>query len=210
MQGLIALRLERQAALGIEGEAAMPLTEAEAKALGRSFDSGKYDAVEQAVPELGALYGDHAPAVLTQALQASRAREKEQMAVYAERLFGRITPVQTAPAMDRAAEGDAQRNAFEARPEPARPGGATAARRDRRNGAAEPAPAPSVMPNGPQIRHLIENPDLASAFDAKFGEGTSAQYLANPQPVRADGARFVDGGWLTVGPDGSETWEPAR
>jgi len=43
---------------------------------------------------------------------------------------------------------------------------------------ATPKPAPTALkPNQQQIDHLVANPKLAAAFDAKFGEGASAQYL---------------------------------
>jgi hypothetical protein len=179
---LVRARLEAQSALEIPELAQQPLTLEEATNLARAVKSGDASAQAAAMNDLvgqvQAAYGSHADAVLRQVLEV-RGIDRD-LAQYGAALFSKLSK------QERPERGE-QRQA--------------GVRRE--TGAAEASfgervdPSTDPIPSHRAIQLLLNQPELASEFDQKFGEGAAARILdARPaDPYRRQvegGVEFVD------------------
>lgn len=184
-QRWVSVRLSTQAALGIPPGARQPLTSAEALALAapltRAAPGQEFNAFKALSADLSKRYGQFAPDVARQILMVQNVDDDTARAG--------IT------FMDKLRRGD--------------PAALAASRVDlaREAGAADKAmapPAPTVLRQpitGADIDMLQTHPNLAGAFDEKFGTGTAQFYLAQPKRQKAPGT-------TTRAPDGTEGWQP--
>lgn len=191
MASLVTARLQAQTALGIEELGQKPLTNKEALALSRAVtidpDPAKQaQRMAELADQVASAYGPHADKVMAQILRARGVdRELAQMgAAFFKRAEAKM------PARDRrAADTVTDINAAD-------------------NSGKPVATDAFALPNYQQQQMLMNRPELAADFDRKFGPGAAQRILgARRKPSQSFA---VDGGMVTVNPDGSENFTPRQ
>lgn len=191
MASLVTARLQAQSALGIDELGQEPLTNKEALALSRAVtidpDPAKQaQRMEALADQVASAYGPHADKVMAQILRA-RGIDRDMATMGAA--FFRRAEAKIPTADRRAADTSTDISAAD------KAGKAVATDQ-------------FALPNYQQQQLLMNRPELAADFDRKFGPGAAQRILGRR---RTPSQSFtVDGGTVTVNPDGSEDFTPLQ
>ncbi|MFK0330908.1 hypothetical protein ACIQUB_07270 [Rhizobium sp. NPDC090275] len=209
-QALVSGRLQAQKALGISDFEQQPLTNAEALQLARSVTSQRdpglaSKAMLDLVGQVDNTYGPQADRVLSQVL-AAQGVDKE-MATLGAGYFRRLSQGQKPTNADkRQAQVASETAASEGR---GKSFTATGPSGDPLQASQSPARASTSsdfygVPNYQQMQRLVDHPELAPAFDEKFGPGASTRIIGRPGNLSYQTPQ----GLVTIAPDGTQTIEP--